>query len=326
MNNIFNFAAGELSQDSFICWLINWINYKEVDEQLYLKAKKILDIILHEKRISEYKNVAVYKDYYDMNIVVVVNDKYVIVIEDKAFEIQSDENIVKCKKQIISNNYKNIPLDIKKEEIICVYCKAIEEINEDKHADLVIHRKDILELLKDTEGKIHNDIYKDYANYFIGLDEEINEYKYLGIHEWNDKCYMGFFNYLSDYIIKNVVGWRYVSETSGNYWALWWYHQGAKLKATKFSRSIDNIYLQIENNTIAVKITHGVKYNNEIWWYINKFYRDRCKEKGFKFNKKSFRTGNYMTVGYIEYDEKNYEEAIRIMEQIMDQFMNKIED
>ena len=26
MNNIFSFATGELSQDAFICWCLNWIN------------------------------------------------------------------------------------------------------------------------------------------------------------------------------------------------------------------------------------------------------------------------------------------------------------
>lgn len=25
-NNIFSFATGELSQDAFICWAINWFN------------------------------------------------------------------------------------------------------------------------------------------------------------------------------------------------------------------------------------------------------------------------------------------------------------
>ena len=29
MNNIFSFATGELSQDAFICWCLNWINEPE---------------------------------------------------------------------------------------------------------------------------------------------------------------------------------------------------------------------------------------------------------------------------------------------------------
>ena len=28
-NKLFKFATKELSQDAFICWCINWFNYKE---------------------------------------------------------------------------------------------------------------------------------------------------------------------------------------------------------------------------------------------------------------------------------------------------------
>ena len=48
-NNIFKFATKELSQDAFICWLINWINFKQDNQQLYSKAQKILNYILKTK-------------------------------------------------------------------------------------------------------------------------------------------------------------------------------------------------------------------------------------------------------------------------------------
>ena len=28
-NNIFDFATSELSQDAFICWLCNWVNFDD---------------------------------------------------------------------------------------------------------------------------------------------------------------------------------------------------------------------------------------------------------------------------------------------------------
>jgi len=36
-NNLFSFATSELSQDAFICWCLNWINYP--DEMLFLWQK-----------------------------------------------------------------------------------------------------------------------------------------------------------------------------------------------------------------------------------------------------------------------------------------------
>ena len=44
MNNIFTFATGELSQDAFICWCLNWINYP--NEILYPMAKDIFSNLL----------------------------------------------------------------------------------------------------------------------------------------------------------------------------------------------------------------------------------------------------------------------------------------
>ena len=37
-NNLFNFATSELSQDGFICWCLNWINYS--NEDLYPMANR----------------------------------------------------------------------------------------------------------------------------------------------------------------------------------------------------------------------------------------------------------------------------------------------
>ena len=46
MNNIFFFVTGELSQDAFICWCLNWINepdtvgthrYRQLDLELLTK-------------------------------------------------------------------------------------------------------------------------------------------------------------------------------------------------------------------------------------------------------------------------------------------------
>ncbi|MCR4658546.1 MAG: hypothetical protein K5770_20295 [Lachnospiraceae bacterium] len=47
LNNIFNFATKELSQDAFICWCINWINFPK--ESLYQLAVDILHLLGQEK-------------------------------------------------------------------------------------------------------------------------------------------------------------------------------------------------------------------------------------------------------------------------------------
>ena len=39
-NNLFNFATSELSQDGFICWCLNWINYSNEDFFKFTRRKK----------------------------------------------------------------------------------------------------------------------------------------------------------------------------------------------------------------------------------------------------------------------------------------------
>ena len=44
MNNIFNFATSELSQDAFIAWALNWIN-EDKSLPLYEMAADLLKVM-----------------------------------------------------------------------------------------------------------------------------------------------------------------------------------------------------------------------------------------------------------------------------------------
>lgn len=52
-NNLFTFATSELSQDAFICWCLNWINYP--NEILYPMAKDIFLNLLKEENLENEK-------------------------------------------------------------------------------------------------------------------------------------------------------------------------------------------------------------------------------------------------------------------------------
>ena len=94
-NNMFKYATKELSQDAFICWCINWINYKyEVkgdknQEKLYEMSKKILDKILENTSInsSYIDKVNIIRQFENIDIILVITttalEEYVVIIEDK---------------------------------------------------------------------------------------------------------------------------------------------------------------------------------------------------------------------------------------------------
>ena len=55
--------------------------------------------------------------------------------------------------------------------------------------------------------------------------------------------------------------------------------------------------------------------NTEVEFPLCEEYKSIIPE----IKKKTFRNGKHMTVGYIEYDEKNYREKIKAMEDLMRQ-------
>ena len=127
-NNIFKFATKELSQDAFICWLINWINYKQDNQQLYNKAQKILKHILeckeYEENLENFE-IEIIKQYKSIDVLVLLKEKnkgdikYAIIIEDKTFTTEHDKQI-KRYKDTIQKNFRNA-------NIITVYYKIYEE-------------------------------------------------------------------------------------------------------------------------------------------------------------------------------------------------------
>ena len=94
-NKLFKFATKELSQDAFICWCINWFNYKESvkgdkdKEKLVKMSEEILNKILGNTDInsSHIKEVKIIRQFENIDITLVITTKsskqYIVIIEDK---------------------------------------------------------------------------------------------------------------------------------------------------------------------------------------------------------------------------------------------------
>lgn len=94
-NKLFKFATKELSQDAFICWCINWFNYKESvkgdkdKENLVKMSEEILNKILENTDInsSHIKEVKIIRQFENIDITLVITTKsskqYIVIIEDK---------------------------------------------------------------------------------------------------------------------------------------------------------------------------------------------------------------------------------------------------
>lgn len=164
-NNMFKYATKELSQDAFICWCINWINY---DKNKNL-GKQILKLIIGNK-IKELNyddiEVQIRRQYYNIDILLVINRKFFIIIEDKidSSEHNQLDNYKKklinlldednCKKSEIENIRKrksklNI-VNFNKNNIFTVYLKTGNFNEKDLKvvADNKVGGKELLETLE----------------------------------------------------------------------------------------------------------------------------------------------------------------------------------
>lgn len=68
-NNLFTFATSELSQDAFICWCLNWINYP--NEILYPMAKDIFLNLLKEENLENEK-IEILRQYKKIDVLVIL--------------------------------------------------------------------------------------------------------------------------------------------------------------------------------------------------------------------------------------------------------------
>jgi len=172
-NNLFSFATSELSQDAFICWCLNWINYP--NENLYSMAKDIFSNLLEEENIRNIK-VEIKRQFRKTDILVLLKDfNKAYIIEDKTYSSEHNEQIKKYKEDI-----ETIKKELKIRIVKTVYFKTGFWFSDDDSvlADIKINRKEFLDILNKYKGK--NPILDDYCEYFYGVTEqEEKEKNYL---------------------------------------------------------------------------------------------------------------------------------------------------
>ena len=163
-NNIFDFATSELSQDAFICWCLNWLNYKSSE----LRALAV-DLLKEfgEEDVSDNQEILIKRQFKKIDILVVLKGlNRVYIIEDKVDSFEREEQIKKYKEEI-RKEYKN-------SEIKTVYFKIGFHFSSDKNveADKIITGKMFKEILEKYRNK--SEILDSYYEYLV---RKLNDYK-----------------------------------------------------------------------------------------------------------------------------------------------------
>ena len=103
-NNIFKYATSELSQDAVICWILSFYNDK--NSKLYNLAKELLSSFVELE--TEDNKIEIKQQFYKTDILIhFPNTKKVVIIEDKTYTSEHDEQIAKYVEKISkSDKYK----------------------------------------------------------------------------------------------------------------------------------------------------------------------------------------------------------------------------
>ena len=124
-NNIFDFATSELSQDAFICWCLNWLNYKSSE----LRALAV-DLLKEfgEEDVSDNQEILIKRQFKKIDILVVLKGlNRVYIIEDKVHSSESKDQIGgykgKIEYKLDKDEKENLGID-ENREVRTVYFKT----------------------------------------------------------------------------------------------------------------------------------------------------------------------------------------------------------
>ena len=324
--NLFHWATSELSQDAFICWLLSFSKNNGINPQLEACAWNFIHSIPNlqnaKKLVNIERQVAVKipderrKGIIDVLLTV---DDCKIIIEDKIYSPADDSQMDKYVAALKAVGAKNI---------IGVFYKPVSQCHFSQKY-FTFTRNVLFSIFNPYKTKIDSDIFKNYLEYLEYFDNEENAYKTFPISEWYGIRYNGFFQHLKDSgLVSTNAGYGYVANFQGGFMGMWWSWKAPQdVKNFKFDdKHFVNLYLQLENNKICVKMNlDGGTFNaanvRYAWENVRNYFSDKLGAE-FEFVKFSFSKGDtnakWMTVGHIFYDEKNYRQQISKIQQLFD--------
>jgi hypothetical protein len=231
--NLFNFATSELSQDAFICWLASWARpaHKRTDPALHETAICFLNQLLEagkQPAINDIRSIDIYRQWNDIDVLIVVNGETPIIIEDK---IGSNEhsNQLELYRRAVARKFPQ-------PKIAAVYLKTGDQSSFDRVVEAgygKFLREDFLKVLDRGERKeVKNDIFADFHARLKEVEAAVKSYQHLPLAKWRSDTWRGFYIALQQRLPDAQWGTK-----NGPDLCFWWHwRNSALIGATTFLR------------------------------------------------------------------------------------------
>lgn len=291
MNNIFSFATSELSQDAFLCWLINWASPEFAkDERMHRLGVDFVSLLIGGA--MDVKSCVVKRQWKSIDILCLINDEHVIVIEDKSGSHEHSDQLVRYKDSV-SKEYPTRQLKL------CYIQTGAQGVYDNVvAADYeVITRESLLSFFEtniQTHGEIRNNIFYDYYEHLSELQTGENAYKSTPLSDWNNAHWVGFYKEIERRLTRNAIpdiSWNWAANPNGGFLYLQCMRKYLESKGC-------TLFLQLEQDKLCIKMEVDSDDNKERKSLRNEYSKAFLSDRSdFRFIKPArFGLGRNMTV------------------------------
>lgn len=301
--NLFDFAISELSQDAVVAWVLQWADVN-FSGPMHDFASKVLSFLFYKYDIvcPPRPSVVIKKQYCKIDVVAIVNNEFVVIVEDKTGTREHDNQLVRYRETMIKRGFEP-------NRLLCFYYRTENQsdLRAVKRAGYIpVSRRDLLELFSTKEGQSavsDNAILQDYAEHIAEIEKEYNSYETNGV--WNNRSWAGFYSWLQT--IFDDGNWDKVNNQSGGFMGFWfWWYGGLDDGEVE-------AYLQLEESRPCFKIYVADKTKRGSFKYVwNKRIRKAAEMLGMRdlvANPSRLASGTYMTVAVMKDDVRCFRDG-----------------
>lgn len=330
-NNIFHYATSELSQDAFLCWLFSF-TLKDVDNEPVLKTcaedflKQFVPELEDENEI--WLSNEPERQYKSIDILLTVNDKYKIIIEDKTYTKEHDNQLERYF-DIVKSDFTNYVVK-------SVYFKIGFQSDTsavERAGYMYFGLESVLPVIEKYAFKTTNEIFMSYYFHLKQWYNDINKYKSLPVCKWGEAQINGFYNSLEKNFCGMQSDYGYVPNQSGGFYGMWFYNDIYRT----CNGAMYDLYLQCEFSNGEMKICYkassqsDTKINKEEREYFIWRKRDNwvniAEKNGFE-KPPRLRGGKTSTLGIYNFSSNNisYIEIKKILSDAIKSFKQIIKE
>ncbi|UTC62018.1 PD-(D/E)XK nuclease family protein [Treponema sp. OMZ 787] len=176
MINLFDYATKELDQDAFFCWLFSWLKPEYREMEMHRHAKKFLlgvtpDNIQNEVR--DIKKVEIKRQYKNIDFILLINDKFVYVFEDKTQTKEHDDQLTRYKTIVASDR------SLKNYTPIFTFLKT-DIVSEEERKEVTQKGYSVLDIEKILSLFDENSTNSIYIDYFESIQNRIKKIRLIG--------------------------------------------------------------------------------------------------------------------------------------------------